>query len=70
MSFRTFGYGLHVSSPIVANISESSPVFFNSSLVLVGGKRYQKFIIPRLYIQKFSLPHYFLYIVSYPIISP
>ena len=45
---------LHVLSRIVANISESCLLFFNSYVSHTGGKHYQKIIIPifRLVLQK------------------
>ena len=55
----------HVSSQIVANISESSSV--NSSLGFAGGKHCQKITIPifRLVLQNFAIPGYFPYILFY-----
>ena len=55
----------HVSSWIVANISESSSL--NSSLNFAGGKHFQKIIIPifRLALHNFTIPSYFPYIIFY-----
>ena len=53
----------HVSSRIVANISESSPLLFKALLE----KNNQKIIIPifRLILQNFAIPGCFPYILFY-----
>ena len=56
----------HVSSRIVANISESY-LLLNSSLGFAGGKHYQEITIPifRLVLQNFDIPGCFPYILFY-----
>ena len=62
----------HVSSQIVANISEPSLLFLNSFLGLAGRKHYQKITTPifRLVLQNFAIPGYFSYILFYRYLYP
>ena len=62
----------HVSSRIVANISESSLSSVNSSLGFAGGKHYQKLLSLSLdlFFKNFAIPGAFLIFFSIAIFSP